>query len=414
MKNSTTGLPKAALTLHGRSFTAWRVWISINGFGRRSRIYTVMPLYHSTALTLCIGLTWLSRSTVIIGRKFSASGFWDEVRLGRANTIQYVGEVLRYLLATPPSPLDKAHDVWLAYGNGCRPDVWDKFRERFGVPVISEFFASSEGNGSLFNRSPNFYAAGAVGREGFLMSLFQKKQQVLLRVDPLTEEPARGKDGLCVRAADGERGELVCRVVEGSGYQAFAGYYNNRAATEKKLIRDVLVKGDCYFRTNDLLLRTSSGLWYFADRLGDTFRWRSENVSTAEVAEKLGGVLNECVVYGVLVPGHDGRAGCAAIPQKPEEVDLAKLAAHVQKTLPKYAQPLFLRFADEIPTTGTSKPQKTKLRNEGVDPALTGSDAVYWLHPEKGGEYVRFTEEDWRALEEGGKEGGKGRGAWKL
>lgn len=256
------------------------------------------------------------------------------------------------------------------------------------------------GNGSLFNRNSNSLGAGAVGKEGWIVSTFQRNKQVLLRVDPLTEEPARGPDGLAIRvrcpcslashgartdreevlfsgraqAAPNEPGELVIQIDNSSPYQAFAGYHNNPAATNKKIMRSVLAKDDMYFRTGDLLRRDADGHWYFADRLGDTFRWKSENVSTADVAEKLGQVVDEANVYGVLgacrlssrclsrpplgsyvltaagrsylaVPSHDGRAGCAAIPlSSGQQVDFAALSAHVARTLPKYAQPLFVRL----------------------------------------------------------------------
>ncbi|GAA5864950.1 hypothetical protein JCM8547_004245 [Rhodosporidiobolus lusitaniae] len=404
--SGTTGLPKAALTLHGRCVVGFRCWTAINSFDRHSRIYTPMPLYHSTALILAVGLSWHSASTVIIGRKFSATRFWEDVRESKANVVQYVGEVLRYLLATPPSHLDKQHAVRLAYGNGCRPDVWEKFRERFGVQVISEFFASSEGNGSLFNHNSNSFGAGAVGSEGALLGLFQKNKQVIVRVDPLTEEPERTKEGMCVRAEADEPGELVIRIEEGSGYQQFAGYYGNKAATEKKIIQDVLVKGDKFFRTGDLLRRSPLGHFYFHDRLGDTFRWRSENVSTTEVAEKLGEVVGEVAVYGVLVPGHDGRAGCAAIPKHAARtLDLDKLAEHVQRMLPRFAQPVFVRVVEELESTGNGKVTKVKHRTEGVDPSVVPSTPdfpIYWLEYSGGkGRYKVLTEGDWKRIGEG-------------
>ncbi|GAA5977527.1 hypothetical protein JCM10908_005002 [Rhodotorula pacifica] len=398
--SGTTGLPKAAITLHSRVRGAAQFWTTMNRFGTKTRIYTPMPLYHSTASVLAVATAWNSRSTIIIGRKFSATTFWRDVRATNANVVQYVGEVLRYLLAVPPTPEDKNHNVRLAYGNGCRPDVWEKFRDRFGVTHISEFFASSEGNGSLINYNSNEYGAGAVGSHGALLRLILKNKMVILKVDPLTEEPARDKNGLCIRAANNEPGELVMMIVQETGHEDFVGYHDNPAATAKKILRDVVTKGDAYFRTGDLLRRDEDGLWYFADRLGDTFRWKSENVATTDVAAALGQVVQEANVYGVLVPGHDGRAGCAAIPQSAGVVDFAALSAHVNKTLPRYAQPYFIRLVESLEATGTAKQQKVALRNQGIDPDVVGSDPIYWLEPESR-QYKPFKREHWEALKAG-------------
>ncbi|GAA5973711.1 hypothetical protein JCM21900_004997 [Sporobolomyces salmonicolor] len=397
--SGTTGLPKAATVTHGRSATAFRMWTKYNGFDSATRIYTPMPLYHSTAALLAIGAAWNAHACVSIGRKFSATSFWDDVRSSRANTIQYVGEVLRYLLSVPPSPLDQQHQVRIAYGNGCRPDVWKAFRERFGVRVVSEFFASSEGNGSLLNYNANDFGAGAVGREGPLVGFFQRKKQVIVKVDPLTEEPFRNDKGFCVRADPNEPGELIIMIDNSSPYQAFAGYHNNEAGTNKKILQNVFKQGDTYFRTGDLLRRDPDGLFYFADRLGDTFRWKSENVSTTTVQEALNEVVKEANVYGVLVPSHEGRAGCAAIPKSAGPVDFPKLSAHVAAALPKYAQPLFIRLVDKLESTGTEKQLKVALRNEGVDPAVV-KDEVWWLDP-RTKQYVRFQDDDWRTLQAG-------------
>ncbi|GAA5836202.1 hypothetical protein JCM5353_001936 [Sporobolomyces roseus] len=397
--SGTTGLPKAATVTHGRTATAMRVWTKHNGFTKNSRIYTPMPLYHSTASILAIAVSWNAQCCVIIGRKFSASTFWKDVRASNADTIQYVGEVLRFLLAVPPSPLDKKHNVKMAYGNGCRPDVWKAFRERFGVQVISEFFASSEGNGSLLNYNANDYGAGAVGREGILVSAAQKSKQIIVKVDSLTEEPYRNEKGFCVRADVNEPGELILFIDMAVPHLAFAGYHGNEAGTNKKILKDVFKKGDAFFRTGDLLRRDQDGLYYFCDRLGDTFRWKSENVATTTVAEALGAVVDHPNVYGVLVPSHEGRAGCAAVPRDGGPIDFPKLSQHVAKTLPKYAQPLFIRIVDKLETGGTEKQLKVALRNQGVDPDQI-SDEVWWLHPTQK-VYVPFTRDDWTALQAG-------------
>ncbi|GAA6064281.1 hypothetical protein JCM10212_000947 [Sporobolomyces blumeae] len=397
--SGTTGLPKAATVTHGRTATGMRVWTKHNGFNRKSRIYTPMPLYHSTASILAIAVSWNAQSCVVIGRKFSASSFWNEVRASNANVIQYVGEVLRFLLAVPPSPRDKDHQVEMAYGNGCRPDVWTAFRNRFGVRVISEFFASSEGNGSLLNYNANDFGAGAVGREGILVSAAQRNKQVIVRVDPLTEEPFRDDHGHCVRADANEPGELILFIDMTSPHLAFAGYHGNEAGTNKKILMDVFKKGDAWFRTGDLLRRDPDGLYYFCDRLGDTFRWKSENVATTTVAEALGAVVEHPNVYGVLVPSHEGRAGCAAVPRQQAAIDWDKVSQHVTKTLPKYAQPLFIRLVDKTETNGTEKQLKVALRNQGVDPDLV-RDEVWWMHPTEK-KYVPFTRADWDALQAG-------------
>ena len=379
--SGTTGLPKAALCSHGRMGTACSVWPTFNGFTAKDRIYTPMPLYHSSALFLCICSSLCSGSTVIIGRKFSARKYWDEVRKYDATVVQYIGEIARYLLAVPPSPLDKQHKVRMAYGNGMRPDVWEKFRERYGVRVISEFFASSEGNGALLNYNTGPFGAGAVGRMGTLASKLCPDFKII-RVDAITEDIYRDpKTGMCVECAPGEPGEFVMRIGT-SSISKFQGYADNPEATSKKILKDALAKGDAWFRSSDLMSKDKDGFFYFGDRMGDTFRWRSENVSTTEVANALGQVVGEANVYGVLVPKHDGRAGCAAIPSEyTDGLDWKLLAQTVRKSLPKYAVPLFIRIVPTMEQTGTVKQQKVQLRNQGIEHDKCGSDRLYWLPP---------------------------------
>ncbi|SPO25322.1 probable FAT1 - Long-chain fatty acid transporter [Ustilago trichophora] len=398
--SGTTGLPKAALCSHGRMGTACSVWPTFNGFSTKDRIYTPMPLYHSSALFLCICSSLCSGSTVIIGRKFSARKYWDEVRKYDATVVQYIGEIARYLLAVPPSPLDKQHKVRLAYGNGMRPDVWEKFRERYGVRTISEFFASSEGNGALLNFNTGPFGAGAVGRLGTLATKLRPDFKII-RVDAITEDIYRDPNtGMCVECGPNEPGEFVMRIGNTS-ISKFQGYADNPEATNKKVLKDALAKGDAWFRSGDLMSKDQDGFFYFGDRMGDTFRWRSENVSTTEVANALGQVVGEANVYGVLVPQHDGRAGCAAIPSEyVQTIDWKLLAQTARKSLPKYAVPLFIRIVPTMEQTGTVKQQKVQLRNQGIDHNKCGGDRLYWLPPNADA-YQPFLPEHYKSIEAG-------------
>jgi acyl-CoA synthetase (AMP-forming)/AMP-acid ligase II len=271
-----------------------------------------MPMYHGTGGVSTISML-LNGVTVCIGKKFSTSQFWHDIHDSRATYFIYVGETARYLLAAPPSPLDKDHNVRCMYGNGLRPDVWIKFRERFNVPEVAEFFSSSEGVFGLMNYARGDYFAGAVGHNGLVGRRYFKDVYVPVATDEtsgaITRDPATG---FAIRQPYEVGGEIIVQLPDKG---SFAGYHNNPEATAKKFERDVFRKGDLWYRTGDALRRTSDGRWFFLDRLGDTFRWKGENVSTAEVAEVLGnfpGVV-EANVYGVLLPNHDGRAGCAAL-----------------------------------------------------------------------------------------------------
>ena len=271
-----------------------------------------MPFYHGTGGVLAI-VMMMSGVTLCIGKRFSTTNFWKDVYDSKATWITYVGETARYLLAAPPSPLDKAHNVRCMYGNGLRPDVWIKFRERFNVPEVAEFFNSSEGVFGLLNVCKGDYLAGAVGYHGAIARHRNRNLMVPVLIDQETGAIARDpKTGFAYRQPYDQGGEIIVAVPD---VKAFAGYYGNPEATMKKFERNVFKKGDLWYRSGDALRRTDDGRWYFMDRLGDTFRWKGENVSTAEVAEVLGrypGVV-EANVYGVALPTHDGRAGCAAV-----------------------------------------------------------------------------------------------------
>lgn len=327
--------------------------------------------------------------------------------------IQYVGETLRYLLAAPVDidpatgeSLDKKHRVRVALGNGLRPDVWNKFKNRFGVDYIAEFYGATEGSFATWNLSRNDFSMGAVGRNGWLYNAFVGTGTALVEVDFTTDLPFRDpKTGFCRESKPGEPGEFLFKLPEKDLEKRFQGYYGDRAATNKKILRNVFRKGDAWFRTGDVMRWDSEGRIYFHDRIGDTFRWKSENVSTAEVSQALGlhPAVHEANVYGVQLPHHDGRAGCAAIildPSAAVQDTLRSLGEHVQRSLPRYAVPIFLRVTrpGKMQTTGTNKQQKHDLRTEGVDPSKVGDDELYWLQD---GRYVPFAKEDWSVLNAG-------------
>jgi acyl-CoA synthetase (AMP-forming)/AMP-acid ligase II len=369
-----------------------------------------MPLYHSSASILGFAATLHAGATICIGKKFSTKTFWADCRASKATIIQYVGETCRYLLAAPPEidpvtgeNLDKKNNVRMAIGNGLRPDVWDRFKERFGIDTIAEFYAATEGASGSFNYSNNDYGRGAIGRNGFFGWLLLRRVWHIVELDWETEAPWRDPvTGFCKKVAPGAPGEMLYKLDENDIGRMFQGYYNNNKSTEDKILRDVFIKGDAFFRTGDVISWDSFGRSFFNDRIGDTFRWKSENVSTNEVSEALGGhpAVQEANVYGVELPHHDGRAGCVALAlaEKPTQRLMSSLAEHAKRTLPRYAVPLFLRLPKSIQTTGTNKQQKHVVRMQGVDPAKTDGDEFFWM---KDGTYVPFKRQDWEELRGG-------------
>ena len=413
--SGTTGLPKAATVAwqrnHESSGFIFR-WLGLRNAASSNpdRFLTAMPLYHSSAFQVCFHACLLGGDTFVVARKFSASTFWDEVELTKATVIQYVGETLRYLLAVPPRADDRTrHNVRIAFGNGLRADVWERFRARFGVETIAEFYGATEGTGGTMNYSRNSFSAGAIGQSGAVMSAIYNQMMILVKVDWETEEPWRDpKTGLCVKVPDGTPGELIVKLDEKDIGAKFQGYHGNPEATKKKVLRSALKKDDAYFRTGDVIIRDKEGRMWFSDRIGDTFRWKSENVSTAQVGEVLGHhpKVIEANVYGVNVPSHEGRAGCAALIVQEDCLEASgdlkpevrkSLATWCTNSLPKYAVPIFLRVVKGMDATGTNKQQKPKLRKEGVNPSNMASDKVYWLRP-GGSSYESFGDSSWTEL----------------
>lgn len=417
--SGTTGLPKPAVMAWGKCGTGAKFvssWISL----KNDVVYTSMPLYHSSASVLGVCAVLRAGGTICLSKKFSHKTFWPEIRASNATILHYVGETCRYLLSAPPSALDKQHKIRAAFGNGLRPDVWEPFKERFGVETIFEFYAATEAPSGMFNHSTNSFSSGAIGRNGSVASLVFSATLCVVRMDPESDppEPIRHpKTGLCEMCDWNEPGELMYKLDPNDISQKFQGYFGNDKATNSKIIRNVKKKGDAYFRSGDLMRWDKEGRWWFVDRIGDTFRWKAENVSTAEVSEAVGKheAVEEANVYGVQVPQHDGRAGCAAVVLKPSattatpdskvplptEQTLRSLAEHVKKELPAFAVPIWLRVTQEMQTTGTNKQQKHLLQKDGVDPsaAEAAGDVLYWLN---GGTYERFTKKDLARIEGGG------------
>ncbi|TQV96419.1 long-chain fatty acid transporter [Cordyceps javanica] len=415
--SGTTGLPKPAIVSWAKLIVSSK--FSVNFLGRGDDVmYTCMPLYHASASMLGFCATVIGGSTLALGRKFSTKTFWPEVRASNATVIQYVGETLRYLLAAPPqtdpvtgADLDKAHAVRIAFGNGLRPDVWKRFQDRFGVGTIAEFYGATEGTLATWNLSSNDYGVGAIGRAGWLLRTLVGRDTALAEMDWAADAPARDPvTGLCRLAGPHTSGEMLFRLPDGPDdlESRFQGYFNDQQATRAKIMRDVFRKGDAWFRTGDVLQQNGDGLLFFMDRIGDTFRWKSENVSTAEVSQVMGlhPAVREANVYGVELPHHDGRAGCVTVcfdAPRPADDTLRSLAAHLRSTLPSYAVPLFLRVVPDLgaDTTGTNKQQKYALRKLGVKPsndARQGDADLFWL---KGDTYVPFGDKDWKKIEAG-------------
>jgi fatty-acyl-CoA synthase len=381
--SGTTGLPKAA------NFSHMRMLFMMSGFvgGLRprasDRIYDPLPLYHSTGGVCAVGLAFFSGGALILKRKFSVHEFWGDVHKYRATMFEYIGELCRYLLNAPPSPLERGHKIRAITGNGLRPEIWREFQERFAIPRIVEFYGATEGNVSMLNYDGT---VGAVGRvPDYLEWLLPSR---VVRFDVEKEMPVRGRGGLCIECAPDEVGEALGGISARAGRE-FEGYTNS-ADSDKKMLRDVFRRGDLWFRTGDLMRRDGHGYFYFVDRIGDTFRWKGENVSTGEVGEALAAVpgILEANVYGVTVPGVDGRAGMASLVVD-GDFNLDDLPARLTTRLAPYARPIFLRLAARIEVTGTFKQRKVDLVREGFDPSVI-ADPLYFLDPDSG-RYERLT-----------------------
>ncbi len=393
--SGTTGLPKAARMSHAKVRTMLRTFIAPCKASAKDRTYITLPLYHTTGGLCAAGVALMTGGEIILRRRFSASAFWQDCIEHQATIIAYVGELCRYLMNQPEQAADRQHSVRVALGNGLGQDIWKGFKTRFGIRHIVEFYGSTEGNVKFMNYD------GTPGACGRVPPVARKhyRHVAFVRYDVDTQMPVRDDKGHCIRVATNEVGEAIGRLGDDE-MSRFEGY-QDPAASEQKILRDVFEPGDAWYRTGDLMRMDKHGYVYFVDRIGDTFRWKGENVSTSEVAEALSKVpgVETANVYGVAVPGADGKAGMASVTVNgylDYKDMLDRLAAH----LPKHAIPVFIREQQEAATTGTFKYRKTDLAKEGFTPK-SAEDRVWYADPETG-EYKLLTEETLKKIGNGG------------
>jgi fatty-acyl-CoA synthase len=372
--SGTTGLPKAAKVSHGRTMQ-WSYWFAgMMDVQPIDRMYNCLPMYHSIGGVQVPGAMLVTGGSVVVRERFSASQFWEDIARWDCTLLQYIGELCRYLLNAERSPDEAEHRIRLACGNGLAAEVWDAFKSRFRIPHIFEFYAATEGSVSLFN------IQGKRGAIGHIPSyLTHRFSPALVLLDFEAGEPARNEEGFCIRCTSNQVGEALGKVVnDPSNLGSRFDGYTSTEASEKKILRNVFEYGDAWFRTGDLMRKDEKGYYYFVDRIGDTFRRKGENVATSEVAQvicEFPGVQH-AGVYGVEVPGVEGRVGMATLVTD-RELDLIGLRNHLANCLPPYARPVFLRIRNKVDLTGTFKYSKTELLREGFDPDAC-CDALYF------------------------------------
>ncbi|XP_066540809.1 long-chain fatty acid transport protein 2-like [Hoplias malabaricus] len=391
--SGTTGLPKAGLCPQDRIWSPVFFQFLV-GVMQDDVIYITLPLYHAAGLLIGLGGAIERGITVVLRRKFSVSQFWNDCRKHNVTVIQYIGEIMRYLCNTPKRGDDRDHQVRLALGNGMRSNVWEEFQRRFGNVEIKEFYAASDGNLSFINYTNK---VGPVGRVSFYHRMMFP--HAVVQFDAETEEPVRNREGHCVPVATGETGLLVVEITK---LAPFVGYAGNPEHTERKKLRNVFVEGDVYFNSGDLLKIDKHNFLYFQDRVGETFRWKGENVSTTEVSDviRMLDFIEDASVYGVEVPGNEGRIGMAAVTIKENrEFDSREMFNHITHFLPVYTRPRFIRILECVEMTGTFKQVKVNLVKEGFNPYVI-PQPLYILQ-ENTQNYVPLTHYIYRAITTG-------------
>ncbi|KAH8297174.1 hypothetical protein KR044_005825, partial [Drosophila immigrans] len=410
--SGTTGLPKAAVITHSRYFFIAAGIHYALGFRDNDVFYTPLPLYHTAGGIMSVGQALLFGSTIAIRKKFSASRYFEDcarfnctvsqkivrpqavcsTRISSFQIAQYIGEMARYILATPEAPHDRQHHVRMVFGNGLRPQIWTQFVERFKIAKVGEFYGATEGNANIMNNDSTVGAIGFVSR--ILPQLYPIS---VIRADSHTGEPIRNEKGLCELCGVQEPGVFIGKIVKGNPCREFHGYVDAKASS-KKVVHDVFCKGDMAFISGDLLVADERGYLFFKDRTGDTFRWKGENVSTSEVEAQLSNLVGykDTVVYGVSIPQTEGRAGMAAIYDPTREVNVATLGTLLSASLPNYARPIFVRFLRRIDLTGTFKLRKVELQQQGYNPAAS-EDELHYLQPN--GSYAPLTQAIYESIQ---------------
>ena len=371
--SGTTGLPKASKFNHARFVAGASLQSQSLRMNTNDKTYMVLPLYHSTGGVVGVGATFLTGGTLVLRRKFSAENFWKDCVKKEITIITYIGEMLRYLTNTKESEFENKHMIRGIFGNGLRPDVWKVFEKRFNISNIIEFYGSSEGNISTINADSYF---GSIGRIPPYLASRMKTKIVKFNVED--EKVIRNSDGFCIECGPDEIGEAIGLIPDDGKFAGRYDGYTSKEASEKKILENVFESGDRWFSSGDLLKKDSQGYFYFVDRIGDTFRWKSENVSTNEVSEVVSAIpgIKEANIYGVEVPAQDGRAGMASLVID-ENFSISEFYQLLLDELPKYSIPVFLRISPEIETTGTFKYKKTDLVKDGFDPN-TITDELYF------------------------------------
>ena len=360
--SGTTGLPKAVIFNHSRWTLAYGTYGHVLNLNKDDVMYVTLPMYHATGVVVCWCGVLAGHATLALRRKYSTSCFWNDVKKFDASAIGYVGELCRYLIDAPVSELERGHRVTKMIGNGMRPNIWEQFKTRFGIKEILELYASSEGNVGFTNL---FNFDNTVG--------FSPTPYAIVEFDKENNIPVKDANGWCKKVNTGETGLLIGKITARSPFDGYTDTEKNKAV----IMHDVFKHGDAYFNTGDLMRNMGFRHAQFIDRLGDTFRWKGENVSTTEVENAVSDYakIAEAVVYGVEIPNTNGRAGIAAITLLPNmqltEADLTQMATEFKKCLPAYAVPLFLRVQLQLQTTGTFKYQKNSLKEQAFDPSKT-------------------------------------------